>query len=94
MLIPTLFGIGIFLYNQLYLTPSSTVSSNYNVTKFEYISTQFYVTLHYIGNFILPTNLSADPDIEIIVPWYDKRILIGLLVIISLTIAAVSCAKN
>ncbi len=94
MFIPTLFGIGIFLYNQLYLTPSSTVSSNYNVTKFEYISTQFYVTLHYIGNFILPTSLSADPDIEIIVPWYDKRILIGLLVIISLTIAAVSCAKK
>ena len=94
MIVPTLFGIGLFLYNQLYLTPSSTVSSNYNVTKFEYISTQIYVTLHYIGNFILPTGLSADPDIEIIVPWYDKRILIGLLVIISLIIAAVRCAKK
>ena len=94
MWVPTIFGAAIFLVNQLYLTPSSTVSSNFTVTKFEYISTQLYVILHYLGNFILPTSLSADPDIEIITPWYDKRILMGLLLILTLIYTAFKCAKN
>ena len=94
MWIPTIFGAALFLINQLYLTPSSTVSSNFTVTKFEYISTQLYVILHYLGNFILPTSLSADPDIEIITPWYDKRILLGLLLILTLIFAAFKCAKH
>ena len=94
MWVPTIFGATLFLINQLYLTPSSTVSSNFNVTKFEYISTQFYVILHYFGNFIIPTSLSADPDIEIITPWYDKRILLGLFLILTLLFTAFKCAKN
>ena len=94
MWIPTIFGVALFLINQLYLTPSSTVSYNLSVTKFEYISTQLHVILHYLGNFILPTSLSADPDIEIITPWYDKRILLGLLLILTLIFTAFKCAKN
>ncbi len=74
-------GTSIFLFNQFYLTPKSTVSTNYFVTKFEYISTQCYVIVHYLGNFVLPIRLSADPDIAIIKPWYDIRILFGVLVI-------------
>ena len=94
MWVPTIFGATLFLINQLYLTPSSTVSSNFNVTKFEYITTQFYVILHYFGNFIIPTSLSADPDIEIITPLYDKRILLGLFLILTLLFTAFKCAKN
>jgi len=71
----------IFLFNQFYLTPKLTVSTNHFVTKFEYISTQCYVMIHYLGNFFLPLKLSADPDIAIIKPWYDIRILFGVLVI-------------
>jgi protein O-mannosyl-transferase len=89
MALPAFVGGGLFLFNQLYLTPSSTHSTNFQVTKFEYISTQFYVMLHYLGNFILPTSLSADPDLEIIKPWYDKRILLGLFVAISMVVVAV-----
>jgi tetratricopeptide (TPR) repeat protein len=74
-------GISLFLFNQFYLTPKSTVSTNYFVTKFEYISTQCYVITHYLGNFILPVKLSADPDIAIIKPWYDIRILFGVMII-------------
>ncbi len=72
----------LFIFNQYYLTPEATVSTNYTITRFEYISTQFFVTLHYLGNFILPINLSADPDVAIIKPWYDFRILSGLIVIL------------
>lgn len=74
----------LFLINQYYLTPESTVSTNYTITRFEYISTQFFVILHYLGNFILPINLSADPDITIIKPWYDLRIILGIICLATL----------
>ena len=94
MAIPTILGGGLFLFNQLYLTPSSTVSTNFQVTKFEYISTQFYVMVHYLGNFILPTSLSADPDLEIIKPFYDKRILLGVLVTLIMLVIAFKTSRN
>ncbi|MHA7059940.1 tetratricopeptide repeat protein [Aquimarina sp. M1] len=74
--------VSLFLFNQYYLTPEATVSTNYTITRFEYISTQFFVIMHYLGNFILPINLSADPDISIIKPWYDIRIITGFMVIV------------
>lgn len=92
--IPTILGVGLFLFNQLYLTPSSTHSTNLQVTKFEYISTQFYVMVHYLGNFILPTSLSADPDISIIEPFYDKRILLGVLVTLMMLVIAFKTSRN
>ncbi len=83
--LPTgIIAASLFLFNQYYLTPKSTNSTNYFVTKFEYISTQCYVIIHYLGNFILPINLSADPDIAIIKPWYDLKILLGFIVILGL----------
>ncbi|MBM77539.1 MAG: hypothetical protein CL846_03580 [Crocinitomicaceae bacterium] len=94
MVIPALVGGGLFLFNQLYLTPKSTVSVNLTVTKFEYISTQFFVMLHYLGNFILPTTLSADPDISIITPWYDKRILLGFFVVVGLIWVAIKSLRQ
>lgn len=71
----------LFIFNQYFLTPSSTNSTNQSVTRFEYISTQFYVVKHYLSNFILPINLSADPDITIIKPWYSLKILLGVLIV-------------
>jgi len=71
----------LFVFNQYYLTPNSTNSTNYQVTHFEYISTQFYVIKHYLSNFILPINLSADPDLAIIKPWYNLKILTGVLIV-------------
>ena len=80
----SLVSIGLFCINQYYLTPEATVSTNYTISRFDYISTQFYIIVHYLGNFFLPLNLSADPDFTIIKPWYDFRIVIGLLVILLL----------
>ncbi len=82
----------LFIFNQYYLTPAATDSTNLTVTKFEYISTQFFVTLHYIGNFILPIRLSADPDIAIIKPWYDFRIIVGFILITLITFIMIRTA--
>ncbi len=82
----------LFLFNQYYLTPQETVSTNYTITRFEYISTQCYVITHYLGNFILPINLSADPDITIIKPWYNFKILLGVLIILGMLFLMVKTA--
>lgn len=94
MVVPSIIAFLLFAFNHFYLTPSSTVSSNREVKQLDYILTQLYVVLHYFGNFLLPTSLSADPDIEILKPWYDKRILLGLLFSSSLIFAAFKAAKN
>jgi len=87
-----LIASSLFIFNQYYLTPTSTDSTNNQVSKFEYISTQFYVIKHYLSNFLLPINLSADPDIAIIKPWYSLKILTGLLVVIILVVIMIKCA--
>jgi len=82
----------LFIFNQYYLTPESTNSTNFLVTRFEYISTQWYVITHYLGNFILPIHLSADPDIEIIKPWYSLKLLLGLFIILTMLFLMIKTA--
>ncbi|PCH94884.1 MAG: hypothetical protein COB85_05150 [Bacteroidetes bacterium] len=87
-------GCSVFLFNQFYMTPGTTTKWDTSVSKFDYFTTQFYVILHYLGNFILPTNLSADPDVEIITPFYDKSIVLGLIVILGLLFLAIKYSKK
>ncbi|AXT58309.1 hypothetical protein D1815_22020 [Aquimarina sp. AD1] len=82
----------LFILNQYYLTPESTDSTNYFVTRFEYFSTQWYIITHYLSNFILPINLSADPDFTIIKPWYSYKTLFGLSIIIVMLFTMVKTA--
>lgn len=84
----------LFLLNQLYLTPESTVSSNTTVTRFDYLITQFFIITHYIGNFFLPVRLSADPDFKIITSITDLRVIGGLLVIVVMMALAVFTFRN
>ena len=47
-----------------------------------YLATQTFVYLHYLANFILPLNLSADTDWELVKSWGDDRVIIGLMALI------------
>lgn len=87
-------AISLFIFNQYFLTPTSTHSTNYDVSRFEYFSTQWYVTAHYLSNFLLPINLSADPDIAIIRPWYHFKNIFGLLVILGMLILMLKTSFN
>jgi tetratricopeptide (TPR) repeat protein len=87
-------GSGVFLFNQLIMTPTATVSSNSTVSRLDYLITQLWVVTHYLGNFILPVRLSADPDIEIITQLFDPRVLFGLFVVIGLLVAAWLSART
>lgn len=86
--------IGIFLFNQLYFTPETTVSSNTSVTKLQYFSTQWFVITHYLGNFFIPINLSADPDIFVIEDLFSLKKLWGLSVIIVMLGLAYKCYQR
>lgn len=46
--------------------------------------TQWVIIFHYIGNFILPLDLSADPDFQIRTTFFDREVLLCLFVILSL----------
>jgi Tfp pilus assembly protein PilF len=81
-------GGGLFLVNQLFLTPKSTVSTNVTVGRLDYLITQLHVVAHYLGNFVLPTHLSADPDIAVITDFGDGRVRFGLIVVAALLAVA------
>lgn len=46
--------------------------------------TQWVIVFHYIGNFILPLDLSADPDFQIRSTLFDREVLLCLFVILAL----------
>ncbi|MDQ3046637.1 MAG: tetratricopeptide repeat protein [Bacteroidota bacterium] len=58
-----------------------------------YLATQPFVIVHYINNFFLPFNLSADTDWVLITNFFDDRVIIGTLIIISLLTIAIRLSK-
>lgn len=79
-------GIGIFYVNQIIMTKglSANLLRPMSTSRWDYFSTQWYVIAHYIGNFILPVNLSADPDIKLIHGLFNVKKLLGLTIILVL----------
>ena len=61
---------------------------------FEYFSTQWYVISHYLANFLVPLNLSADPDIYLIRDILDQRIVLSLMLILTLVTIAIYCSTK
>ncbi|MCI5055030.1 MAG: hypothetical protein MRY83_02920, partial [Flavobacteriales bacterium] len=59
-----------------------------------YLQTQIFIVMHYIGNFFVPIDLSADPDFTIIGKFWDKRIIYSLLGHIFILIVALTCLKR
>jgi len=80
--------IGLFLFNQLYITPDSTVSSNVSVTKWQYFSTQWFIIAHYLKNFFIPISLSADPDFVVMKEFLNLKKILGLFLILSMLLVA------
>ena len=80
---------GLVAFNQIFLTPSTTVSLNAAASRLAYLQTQLFVVTHYLGNFLLPLRLSADPDFAIIASPLDGRVLFGLSVVAAMMLWAV-----
>ena len=72
-------GALLFAYSQ-HKTPELFTPGGVNVVT--YLQTQTFVIIHYVNNFFLPFNLSADTDWRPIQNMFDDRVIIGTLFII------------
>ena len=56
---------------------------------FKGFMTQWVVTMHYLGNFILPVDLSGEPDIKAYTNFFDIKVLFSLMALIVLHAIAI-----
>ncbi len=79
--------IGIFLINRIYFTPQSNLFHN-PMNRWDYFTSQWPVILSYLSNWVLPLNLSADPDFKVTSEIFTSEKIYGLVIIIGLHLAA------
>lgn len=75
-----LVGTGLILMNLLYMTDPSRITGGLAYPRWDYFISQFEVVGHYLANFILPIDLSVDPDFKA-TPEFNRAKMIGFLVI-------------
>lgn len=59
-----------------------------------YLQTQMFVIVHYVNNFFLPLNLSADTDWKPIANPFDDRVIVGALFILTMIVLAFRASRN
>lgn len=90
-----LVSFGSFILIQKFMFPPGDPGSGGSSVVWQYFYTQWLVIIHYIGNFILPLNLSVDTDFVLLESVLDQKVLLSLAVILSLvTIAFISSEKK
>jgi protein O-mannosyl-transferase len=80
-----IFSVSILLY-LLSKNMAATTFSTGETSTIHYILTQPFAIIHYINNFFLPVNLSADTDWSLISSVFDDRVLIGAAFVLGLII--------
>ncbi|NUM50618.1 MAG: tetratricopeptide repeat protein [Flavobacteriales bacterium] len=85
-----LLSFGIFIATRKFFMPEniSLLSSGNVATPWQYFYTQWVVIAHYLGNFILPLDLSADPDFEIFPAILNRKVLLSLIILLAMVIIA------
>jgi len=85
-----LVSFGLFFLIRKFIIPQEQVlfEDPGSVTAWNYFYTQWFVIAHYIGNFILPLNLSVDPDFSYFETIVNQKVLLSLLLIIALFVTA------
>lgn len=89
-------SFGIFILTRKYFMPEniSLLESGNVASPWQYFYTQWVVIVHYIGNFILPLDLSADPDFEIFNSVINRKVLLSFVVILGLVYTAFWASKE
>ena len=81
------FFLGAFLFwFAKHMTPKTWTGGG--GTPYQYLITEFFVMVHYVKNYFLPFDLSADTDWGLASHWYDDKTLIGIAFIISTLVIA------
>jgi tetratricopeptide (TPR) repeat protein len=88
-------GVGFFAFTRMHFRPEASLfMTEHPSPPLKYFMTQWYVIAHYLSNFILPLNLSADPDFKIIHQFFDQRILLSLVLLLALAAVAIISSKK
>lgn len=86
-------GIGLILMNLLYMTDPSRIAGGLAHDRWDYFTSQFIVVAHYIGNFVLPINLSADPDF-VVTSDFSRNKFLGMMLIGALHLIGFWCLSK
>ncbi len=84
-------GIGLIAFNLGYMNNPDKLSTGIAHPRLDYFTSQFVVVVHYIANFILPLDLSADPDFKVTADIFTAKKIFSFLVIALLHAIALFC---
>ncbi|MCF8276299.1 MAG: tetratricopeptide repeat protein [Flavobacteriales bacterium] len=88
------FGSGLAMYFFTQSMASDTWVRSTTASPWDYLNTQFYVIALYLKTFLLPTQLSADPGLELIQQPFAPKVICGLFVILLLLAVAYRTSRK
>ncbi len=87
-------GFGLTVFNLIYMTDPARLAGGLAHPRIDYLTSQFVVVVHYIANFILPIDLSVDPDHKVTAEIFTSAKVFSLLVILALHAIAIYCTTK
>ncbi len=87
-------GFGLILFNLGYMNNSNKLDTGIAHPRLDYFTSQFVVVAHYISNFILPLDLSADPDFKVTSDIFTTKKTFSFLIIALLHGIALYCTSK
>lgn len=87
-------GFGLIVFNLIYMTDPARLAGGLAHPRIDYLTSQFVVVVHYIANFILPIDLSVDPDHKVTSELFTSAKIFSLVVILALHGIAFYCATK
>jgi len=84
-----------FLFRRIVSSVDSTQSNSMMTSEsWRFFYTQWVIIAHYIGNFVLPLDLSADPDFVLLDSILGRKVLLSLALILSLFVIAFRASSH
>lgn len=87
-------GSSITVFNLIYMTDTARLAGGLAHPRLDYFTSQFVVVVHYIANFVLPIDLSADPAHKVTPDIFTSAKMFSLLVILALHGIAIFCVTK
>ncbi|MCW5201124.1 hypothetical protein VU07_04935, partial [Desulfobulbus sp. F4] len=91
-----LVAVGVFYLERIGFRQGNPLpSSGSGVSRsFDYFITQWHVIAHYIGNFILPLDLSVDTDFSLITDPLQRKVLLSLALLLAIAAFGIRASRK
>lgn len=87
-------GFGLILFNLIYMTDPARLAGGLAHPRIDYFTSQFIVVVHYLANFVLPIDLSADPAHKVTAEVFNLKKTLSLAIILALHATALYCTTK